>query len=202
MKVARGSRYGLSVWVRARGQGDKAMSGTLTLWALGGTNESASKRFTVGERWALVSAGLVPKRNHTALRAEVYLASTSTTRVLALDRAWMGRGAALHRYTGRMSKATNALVARAADYWNVSPETLARRGVAALAYIAAASGGGKRPIVPEPRNTGPVDIANVYDGWANANVRAVNRSYVIDGDQAQYVGAAFMVYVAAVVGGL
>ncbi len=70
-----GQSYTFSAWVRSRTS--TPVSGTLTLWGLGGTQESGTTDFTVGPTWTLVSAPLdVTKSGHTTLRAEIYLSTT------------------------------------------------------------------------------------------------------------------------------
>jgi hypothetical protein len=67
------SSYVFSVWVRASGSG--CMTGTLVLYALGGTPESSGTAFNVcSATWRLVSAPLeVALTGHNQLRAQLYL---------------------------------------------------------------------------------------------------------------------------------
>lgn len=86
---APGSSYTFSIWVRSRD--GNPFSGTLVLWALGGSNEGQSTAFTAGPAWTFVSAPVNPKQGgHTSLRAEIYM--TSTARDLDLDAASLASG--------------------------------------------------------------------------------------------------------------
>jgi len=74
---AAGSSYNFSAWVRSKA--NASVSGSLCLWALGGTQESASTYFTVGPKWTLVSVPLdVADSGHTGLRAEIYMDTVNT----------------------------------------------------------------------------------------------------------------------------
>ena len=70
-----GQSYTFSIWLRSpTGQ---PLSGQVTLWGLGGTNEGESTAFTVGSSWTLVSAPLdVQDSGHSALLAQVYMFTT------------------------------------------------------------------------------------------------------------------------------
>jgi hypothetical protein len=70
-----GQSYTYSVWVRSSSAA--RISGTLALWALGGSNENDATPFTAGPTWTQVSAPLYPTQSgHTALRAQLYVATT------------------------------------------------------------------------------------------------------------------------------
>jgi putative cell wall-binding protein len=70
-----GESYTFSVWLRSD---VKTGSGTVRLWALGGTEESGSTSFTAGPAWTLVSAPLdVVNSGHTGLRAEIYMGTAN-----------------------------------------------------------------------------------------------------------------------------
>lgn len=72
-----GQSHTFSVWLRTP-PGTPRVSGTLTLWATGGTGESDDTNFTVGDNWTLVSVPLdITTANHSGLRAEIYLATTN-----------------------------------------------------------------------------------------------------------------------------
>ena len=86
-----GQSYAFSVWLRSRTSAP--VSGTLSLWGMGGTLEQGHTDFTVGPQWTLVTAPLdVAQAGHTQLRAEVYMATTGTS--LDLDGATFARGGA------------------------------------------------------------------------------------------------------------
>jgi len=72
-----GQSYTFSVWLRASPSATSQISGTVTLWGLGGTQENGGTNFTVGQAWTLVTAPLdVQNSGHSALRAEIYMDTT------------------------------------------------------------------------------------------------------------------------------
>ena len=80
-----GEAYSAEIWVRSA---DPALtySGTLALWALGGTTEVATRPFTANGTWQLVRVDLpITAGGHGQLKLEVYLGSTDNT--LFLDGA-------------------------------------------------------------------------------------------------------------------
>jgi Carbohydrate binding domain. len=75
--------YTGSVWLRS-GTPGVPFTGTLALWALGGTLEKASVPFTVGNDWTEVVVSLpIALSGHSAIRLEVYLQSTDA--ILHMD---------------------------------------------------------------------------------------------------------------------
>lgn len=74
-----GDTYTAEVWVRSADT-SKTFSGTLALWALGGTTEVASTPFTANGTWQRVGIEL-PIRNddHVSLKYEIYLGTTDNT---------------------------------------------------------------------------------------------------------------------------
>ncbi|RFA08433.1 hypothetical protein B7R54_03740 [Subtercola boreus] len=74
-----GDSYSAEVWVRSADP-NATFTGTLALWALGGSTEVASKDFTVGAKWTKVAVGLPLKADgHTSLKFEIYERTTGTT---------------------------------------------------------------------------------------------------------------------------
>ncbi len=70
----KGKHYDFTVWARTSG-GTAVVQPTL--WALGGTQESASTSYTIGTTWTPIRVVLSPTRNgHTSLRAELYMNTT------------------------------------------------------------------------------------------------------------------------------
>ena len=83
-----GERYSAEVWVRSADP-SRTYSGTLALWALGGTTEVATQSFTADGTWQRVRVDLgIAAGGHSGLKLEVYLGSVDNT--LFLD------GAQLH----------------------------------------------------------------------------------------------------------
>ena len=65
-----------SIWVRSATAG-KSFSGSLAIWALGGSTEVASRKFTVGAEWTEITLTLpIARSGHSMVRLEVYLDST------------------------------------------------------------------------------------------------------------------------------
>ena len=74
-KVPVGDRYTAEVWVRSADT-SKTFTGTLALWALGGSTEAASVPFTATAAWQKVQVKLpINVGNHTQLKFEIYLGS-------------------------------------------------------------------------------------------------------------------------------
>jgi hypothetical protein len=68
--------YAFSVWLKSATETPVPVQ--ITLWALGGTQESSFTSLTVGPEWTQVSAPIdVRYSGHTALRSEIYLLSTN-----------------------------------------------------------------------------------------------------------------------------
>lgn len=92
--VARSTAVGelitTALWVRSE---SGTFTGTLALWALGGTNELNLVNFTATTTWQQISVGLPIKRsNHSTMRLDLYLASPGTT--LWIDSGLMTSGPA------------------------------------------------------------------------------------------------------------
>ncbi|MEF2977752.1 carbohydrate binding domain-containing protein [Subtercola sp. YIM 133946] len=74
-----GDSYTAQVWLRSSDP-SKKFSGTLAIWALGGTTEVATTAFSVGGTWTPVSVVLpLTKADHTSLKFEIYENSTGST---------------------------------------------------------------------------------------------------------------------------
>lgn len=91
--ITSGTRYRFEMWVRdvdtSNSWNQPPVRGTLALWALGGSVESATSSFNAYGSWTLVATELVMTSAHSTLRAEVYLESTD--KALALDGAQLIR---------------------------------------------------------------------------------------------------------------
>jgi hypothetical protein len=86
-----GQSYAFSVWLRS--PTGTQISGTVSLWGLGGTQEQGHTDFTVGSDWTLVTAPLdVANAGHTLLRAEIYMSNTGVN--YDFDGASLARGGA------------------------------------------------------------------------------------------------------------
>jgi len=75
-----GDNWVFSVWLKVGDTIPQGFSGSLDMWALGGTNpvESNSTNFTVGAGWTEVSVTLpIQYSGHTSLRGEIYLSTTN-----------------------------------------------------------------------------------------------------------------------------
>jgi hypothetical protein len=80
-----GERYTAEVWVRSADP-SRSYTGTLALWALGGTTEVASQPFTANGTWQRVRIDLpITAGGQSELKLEVYLGSVDNT--LFLDAA-------------------------------------------------------------------------------------------------------------------
>ena len=67
-----GRSYTLTLWLRSHD--GTTIGGSLTQWALGGTNENATTTFSVGAEWTQVTVTLSPtKAGHTKLRSQIYM---------------------------------------------------------------------------------------------------------------------------------
>ncbi|TXK16257.1 carbohydrate binding domain-containing protein [Homoserinibacter sp. GY 40078] len=76
--VSLSDSYTATVWVRA--STSKPFTGSLALWALGSSSQSASTPFTVSNEWTPVSVTLpVKKDGNTRLKIEIYLRTTGVT---------------------------------------------------------------------------------------------------------------------------
>ena len=81
-----GDVYTADVWLRSSDPA-KPFSGVLTLWAIGGTTESAQQGFTVGSDWTEVGVDLpITGPGHTSLKFELYELTTAPT-TLYVDEA-------------------------------------------------------------------------------------------------------------------
>jgi Ca2+-binding RTX toxin-like protein len=70
-----GKYYHLRVWAKAASGGSATVTGAL--WALGGTQESATTKVVVGSAWTPIDVLLRPARSgHTQLRVEFYMQTT------------------------------------------------------------------------------------------------------------------------------
>jgi hypothetical protein len=86
---APGHSYSCSLWVRS--PTGAPFHGNLTLWGLGGTNESGTTGFTAGSHWRLVTAPLNPLNSgHTQMRCEIYMGTAGVN--LDVDGASMTAG--------------------------------------------------------------------------------------------------------------
>jgi hypothetical protein len=66
-----GDRYTARIWVRT--PNGEPFTGTLALWALGGTNEVATTTFTATNQWTPISVQLqLYENDHTMLRLQIY----------------------------------------------------------------------------------------------------------------------------------
>ncbi|TIH37800.1 hypothetical protein D4765_07245 [Subtercola vilae] len=74
-----GDTYTADVWLRSSDLAG-TFSGTLALWALGGSVEVGAKDFTVGGGWTQVTVDLpIANEDHTELRFEIYQKTTGNT---------------------------------------------------------------------------------------------------------------------------
>jgi hypothetical protein len=68
-----GQSYSFSVWLRSANPG-VTLTGSVALHAIGGTTQSNSTTFSVGDQWTLVTAPLdLTRDGNTTLRAQIYL---------------------------------------------------------------------------------------------------------------------------------
>lgn len=75
-ETAIGDNYTAEIWVRSGSS--QPYSGTLALWALGGTTEVATQPFVADGTWRLVRVELPIRRmDHSQLKLEVYLGTTT-----------------------------------------------------------------------------------------------------------------------------
>lgn len=73
-----GETYTAEVWLRS--STTTPFTGSLALWALGGTTEVASVPFTVGSTWTKVQVRLpISQAGHTSFKFEIYENSTNAT---------------------------------------------------------------------------------------------------------------------------
>ncbi len=106
-----------------------------------------------------------------------------------------------YTYVARFTDDAYAFLTKTAQHFHLAVGSVPSNGVAALAYILGlVHASGTAAVGPLP-NSGPHVIDATYDANANAStVAPVEHHFVVDGDDALYLGAAFMMYVAAIQG--
>ncbi|MCU1469700.1 MAG: hypothetical protein JWQ39_849 [Glaciihabitans sp.] len=76
-KLAVGTTYSGSIWLRAAPGATAPYTGKLVVWGLGGHAENVAVPFSVGTDWTRVSADLlVAYAGHTSIRLQLYLGTT------------------------------------------------------------------------------------------------------------------------------
>ena len=116
-----GQSYTFSIWLRSHSS--TPISGTVSLWGMGGTQEQGHTDFTVGPQWTLVSAPLdVAQAGHTQLRAQIY--ETTAGANLDLDGATFASGGAEMPTPALDTTPPTTKVSGADTLWHNTPVTL------------------------------------------------------------------------------